>query len=115
MIEAAIDGRIELVVADPVLDELARVLTAKFGFAPERVREIRTLLIELAGPPVATPANTPEAITGDPDDDVILACGAEADVQIIVSGDRRHLLPVGEHREMRIIAPQALLAELAGE
>jgi len=115
VIEAAIDGRIELVVADPVLDELARVLTLKFGFAPERVREIRTLLIDLAGTPVATPANTPEAITGDPDDDVILACGAEADVQIIVSGDRRHLLPVGEHRGMRIIAPQALLAELAGE
>ncbi|HEX3520458.1 MAG TPA: putative toxin-antitoxin system toxin component, PIN family [Solirubrobacteraceae bacterium] len=114
VIEAAIDGRLELVVADPVLDELVRVLTLKFGFEPERVREIRTLLIDLAGTPAATPANAPEEITGDPDDDVILACAAEAQAQIIVSGDRRHLLPVGEYRGIRIIAPQALLAELAG-
>jgi predicted nucleic acid-binding protein len=111
VIEAAIDGRIELVVVDPVLDELARVLTLKFGFDPERLREIRVLLIDLAGTPTATPAKTPEAITGDPDDDVILACGAEAEVQLIVSGDRRHLLPVGEYRGIRIITPQALLAE----
>lgn len=115
VIESAIDCRIELVVADPVLDELERVLTLKFGFEPERVREIKTLLIDLADTPVATPANTPEAVTGDPDDDVILASGVEAEVQIIVSGDRRHLLPVGEYRGIRIIAPQALLAELAGE
>jgi predicted nucleic acid-binding protein len=112
VIEAAIDGRFELVLADPVLDELVRVLTSKFRFEPERVREIRTLLIDLAGTLATTPANTPEAITGDPDDDVILACGVEADVQIIASGDRRHLLPVGEYRGIRILAPQALLAEL---
>jgi uncharacterized protein len=115
VIEAAIDGRLELVVADPVLDELVRVLDLKFGFAPERVREIRTLLIDLAGTPAAAPANTPEAITGDPDDDVILACGVEAEVQIIASGDRRHLLPVGVYSGIRILAPQAVLAELAGE
>lgn len=115
VIEAAIDGRIKLVVANPVLGELERVLTVKLRFEHERVHEIRLLLIDLAGAVAATPSKTPEAITGDPDDDVVLACGVEAGVQIIVSGDRRHLLPVGEYRGIRIIAPQALLAELAGE
>jgi uncharacterized protein len=114
VIEAAIDGRIELVLADPVLGELERVLTLKLGFEPERVREIRALLIDLASARVDTPAKTPEAITGDPDDDVILACGVQGGVHIIVSGDRRHLLPVREYRGIRIIAPQTLLAELAG-
>jgi uncharacterized protein len=113
VIEAAIDGRIELVLADPVLGELERVLTLKLGFEPEPVREIRALLIDLARTRVDPPAKTPEAITGDPDDDVILACGVQASVHIIVSGDRRHLLPVREHRGTRIIAPQTLLAELA--
>jgi uncharacterized protein len=115
VIEAAIDGRIELVLADPVLDELERVLTLKLGFDPHRVREIRTLLIELASARVDTPAKPPEAVTGDPDDDVILACGMEANAHIIVSGDRRHLLPVGEYHGVRIIAPQTLLAELSRE
>ncbi len=115
VIEAAIDGRIELVLADPVLGELERVLTLKLDFEPQRVREISTLLIDLASVRVGTPAKTPEAITGDPDDDVILACGVEAGVHIIVSGDRRHLLPVGEYHGVRIIAPQTLLAELCRE
>lgn len=115
VIEAAIDGRIDLVLADPVLGELERVLTVKLGVEPERVRELRTLLIDLASKRVDVPMQAPEAITGDPDDDVILACAVVAGVELVVSGDRRHLLPVGEHRGVRIVTPQALLAELAGE
>ncbi len=115
VIEAAIDGRIELVLADPVLGELERVLTVKLGFEPERVREIVSLLIDLADERIEAPAQSSEAITGDRDDDVVLACAVAAGVHVLISGDRRHLLPVGEHRGVRIVAPQALLAELAGE
>jgi uncharacterized protein len=113
VIDAAIDGRVELVLADPVLDELARVLSVKLGFEPTRVREIDAFLTDLAHERVATPASLPEAITGDPDDDVVLACAVAAEVEVLVSGDRRHMLPVGEHRGVRILTPQALLAELA--
>ena len=113
VVEAAIDGRIELVLADPVLDELDRILTAKLGFAAERVSEIATLLRELSSMCVAAPTTVPEQITGDPDDDVILACAVKATVQILASGDRKHLLPIAEHRGVRILTPQALLAELA--
>jgi putative PIN family toxin of toxin-antitoxin system len=114
VIEASIDGRIELVLADPVVDELQRVLTRKLGFESERVRDITALLIDISVARIDAPTQPVEAITGDPEDDVVLACGVNADVQIIVSGDRRHMLPVREHRGIRIISPQALLAELAG-
>lgn len=113
VIEAAIDGRIELVLADPVLDELDRILTMKLGFEAERLHDVITLLGELASVRIGEPRTAPEPITGDPDDDLILACSVHAGVQILVSGDRKHLLPVGEHRGVRIITPQALLAELA--
>ena len=112
VVEAAIEGRIALVLADPVLDELERVLTTKLGFAVERVRDIGILLEELATERVSAPTTAPEPITGDPDDDLILACAVDADARIVVSGDRGHLLPIGEHRGVRIITPQALLAEL---
>jgi putative PIN family toxin of toxin-antitoxin system len=115
IIEAAIDGRIKLILADPVLDELERVLTVKLGFEPGRVREIKTFLIDLASERISAPTQPPEPLTGDPDDDVILACAVAAGAEVLVSGDRRHLLPVGEHRGVRIIAPPALLAELASE
>ncbi len=113
VIEAAIDHRIELVLADPVLDELVRVLSVKLAFEPERVRDVTTLLSELACARVAAPATAPEPITGDPDDDLILACAVQANVHVVVSGDRKHLLPVGEYRGVRIVTAQTLLAELA--
>jgi uncharacterized protein len=115
VIEAAIDGRIELVLAAPVIDELERVLTVKLGFEPQRLRDIVTLLTDISVARVDAPTQPVEAVTGDPDDDVVLACGVSAGVQIIVSGDRRHMLPIREHRGIRIVSPQALLAELAGE
>jgi uncharacterized protein len=115
VIDAAIDGRIQLVLAEPVLDELARVLSVKLGFERSRVQEIDKFLTDLADERIATPAHPPEAVTGDRDDDVVLACAIAARVGVLVSGDRRHLLPVGEHHGVRIITPQALLAELAGE
>lgn len=113
VIEAAIDGRVELVLADPVLDELERVLTVKLGLEPQRVSEIVAFLDGLACARVGVSAGAPEPVSGDADDDVILACGGDARVQTIVSGDRKHLLPLVEYRGIRILTPQALLAELA--
>lgn len=113
VIEAAIDGRIDLVLADPVIDELERVLALKLGFEPERLRDVTSLLTNISVGRVGPPAQPVEAITGDPDDDVVLACGLSAGIDVIVSGDRRHMLPVREHRGIRVVSPQALLAELA--
>jgi predicted nucleic acid-binding protein len=92
--------------------ELERILTGKFGFEAKRWQAVERLLVDLAVELVAAPAGQPEAISGDPDDDLILAGAVDAEVDVLVSGDRRHLLPIGEHRGVRIITPQGLLAEL---
>jgi predicted nucleic acid-binding protein len=115
LLEEAIDARLELVLFEPVLAELERVLTEKLGFEPERWSDVSALLGELAVESVEGPAEVPEAVTGDPDDDLILACAIAAEVEVLVSGDRKHLLPVGERGGVRILTPQALLAELRGE
>jgi uncharacterized protein len=115
LIEEAIDGRLELVLADPVLVELERVLRTKLGFERERVRAIRQFLVGLAATRMSAPSEPPQAVSGDPDDDVILACAVAAGADVLVSGDRRHLLPLGVHRNVRIITPQTLLAELAAD
>jgi predicted nucleic acid-binding protein len=103
---------LELVLCRPVMVELERILTEKLGFEPQRWRGVEGLLIDLAAELVPAPEASPEAVTGDPDDDLILACAVQAGVDALVSGDRRHLLPIGEHRGVRVITPQALLAEL---
>ncbi len=98
----------------PVMVELKRILTGKLGFELDRWGEVEELLLAVATELVA-PDTQPEAVTGDPDDDLILACAIQARVDVLVSGDRRHLLPVGERRGVRVITPQALLAELRRE
>jgi len=114
VLEEAIDGRLEFVLLSPAMVELERVLTGKLGFEPERWRGVEDLLVSLAADLAPAPSSPPEALTSDPADDLILACAIQAKVEVLVSGDRRHLLPVGEHRGVRIITPPALLAELRG-
>jgi len=112
VLEYAVDGKLELVLAEPVLEELQRTLLAKLSFEPERWREVESLLLDVAIESVASPGSEPASLTGDPDDDLILACAIEARVDVLVSGDRRHLLPLGSHEGVRILTPQALLADL---
>lgn len=95
--------------------EPGRFITEKIGFETKRWREVEELLRGLAVESAAAPTTDPEAVTDDPADDLILACAIAAEVEALVSGDRKHLLPVGERGGVRILTPQALLAELRGE
>ena len=115
MLEEAIDARLELVLFEPALAELERVLIEKLGFEPQRWSEAEALLGEMAVESVGAPAGTLEAMTGDPDEDLILACAIAAEVEVLVSGDRKHLLPGRRAGGVRTLTPQALLAELRGE
>jgi uncharacterized protein len=112
IVEEAIDGRLEMVLPEPVMEELERILVEKLAFSLERWREVEVLLADLAVKSVPVPGGTIEPVTSDPDDNLILACAVHADIEVLVSGDRKHLLPLGTHRGVRIITPQALLAEL---
>jgi predicted nucleic acid-binding protein len=103
------------VLFEPVASELERVLVEKLSFEPSRWLEVDTLLRELAVEAVPAPSDASQSVTGDPDDDVVLACAVNARVEVLASGDRKHLLPVGEHSGVRILTPQALLAELREE
>lgn len=94
-----------------VLEELERTLSRKFRWHDQQVHAARRMFAPYcpADPPCSSHV---AAITGDPDDDRVLAWAVEAGVDLIVTGDRKHLLPLGEHCGVRLLTPQALLAEL---
>jgi uncharacterized protein len=52
-------------------------------------------------------------ISPDPDDDMVLECAVAAEVDCLVTGDKKHLLPLGEVRGVTIITPARFLAMLA--
>lgn len=49
------------------------------------------------------PASVPRVVLGDVDDDQVIAAAVAARADLIVSGDRKHLLPLGSHQGIDII------------
>lgn len=106
----ALAGRFELVTSRPLLAELGRVLTDKFGWEPGPSEEAVAQMVR-AGT-IVEPSEAIEEITADPADNRVLEAAAEAVADVIVSGDR-HLLRLGESwRAIRITSPGRFLAEL---
>ena len=55
------------------------------------------------------PTTVPRAAVGDADDDQVIPAAVAARADLIVSGDRKHLLPLRSHQGIDIIdAPEAL-------
>jgi putative PIN family toxin of toxin-antitoxin system len=90
LLEAAIDGRVELVTSQHLLDELAAALAyPKFA---QRIAQHGTTIAQLVDRYAALVALAPEAsispaVAADPDDDAVLACALAARADLVVSGD----------------------------
>lgn len=104
--EMARAGRIQLVVSTPILAELASILSGKFSWADEDVREALMAVGRHAD------LVKPEArlrVLDDDADNRILECAVEGRADWIVSGDR-HLLDLKEFRGIRIIGVSGFLS-----
>jgi len=55
------------------------------------------------------PIERAEGATPDPGDEMILECGVAAEAQLIVTGDKKHLLPLKRYREIDIVTPVEFL------
>ena len=51
-------------------------------------------------------------IPGGHSDNRVLECAVAANADYLVTGDRRHLLPIGEHGEMGILNAPRFLSSL---
>jgi uncharacterized protein len=51
-----------------------------------------------------TITNTLKVVTADPDDDKVVECAVVGGASHIVTGDRRHLLPLGSYQEILIVS-----------
>ena len=105
----AIEGDITLIASPPLLAELARVLSVKFGWQDDYVRAALAQLVRIGE--IVEPVDRIRVIVDDPDDDRVLEAAQAAGAGFIVSGDR-HLLGLGRWAEIVILAPAEFLAAL---
>ena len=107
----ALEGQIELVTSRPLLVELGRVLTEKFGWLPDRAEEAVAQLIRVAE--IVEPGETIADIEADPADNRVLEAAAEGGVDAIVSGDH-HLHALQSWRGTVVQSPAAFLERFVG-
>jgi predicted nucleic acid-binding protein len=61
------------------------------------------------------PTETLDVIKADPPDNRILECATTAKSDFIVSGDVRHMLPLGEYQGIPIVKVAAFMETLQGQ
>ena len=106
------EGAFSLVLSTYILEETATVLVrpknlGRYGYTGDEVgRFCRTLVAvaELAG-------ELPDldAVPNDPKDNPIVATAIAGKADYLVTGDRTHLLPLGEYQGVRMVSPREFL------
>ena len=110
VLELALRGRFEFYLSRFILEEVAGVLMRKFGWDEERTAQA-VLVIENAAT-VVEPPRPEEMIEDDHADNRVLECAVAAGADYLVTGDRQHLLPIGEHQGASIVNAPRFLSEL---
>lgn len=99
---------VEGVTCEEILEELVEKLQAKLHFSDSQATDtIADLLTFLR---LVTLTNTLKVIPADPDDDKVLECAVIGNAAYIVTGDRRHLLPLRNYQGVAIVSATEFLA-----
>jgi uncharacterized protein len=106
------EKRVSLFTSIRLLAELTDILVRpkferKLAASGLTIEQIVDRYAELAA--VVQPAAIAPTVLDDPDDDQVLACAVAARADLIVSGDRRHLLPLSSFEGMPIVSPAEAL------
>jgi uncharacterized protein len=112
LVDAAQAGAVHFVTSPPLLAELARVLSrSKFAGRMQRTGVTAdALLAAYAGiAEVVVPADIPNTVFTDPDDDAVLAAALGGNAALIVSGDS-DLLNLKRFRDIPILTITQVLA-----
>ncbi len=95
-------GAAELHTSEFILDEVERLLREKFGWEDDRVARAVAQVRRISAS-VHEPAEQVDVIEDDPTDNRILECALAARAEFLVTGDKKHLLPLGSFRSVSIV------------
>lgn len=110
ILELARAGEIQLVTSKVILLELAKKLHFKFGWMQDEVEEVISGIGAFAQ--VVDPGKKIRKIKADPADNRVLEAALEAQVEFIISGDKRHILPLKKFKDVVIMSPSEFLKEV---
>lgn len=106
LLEAWRDGKYILVTSPHILAEVNDVflrpkIQSAFGFTDEDAQNVmKTLSIQAY---VTAGTAVSPIVSPDPDDNMFIACAIEGSASHIVTGDKHHLLPIGEYKGIAVV------------
>lgn len=109
-LELARQGKIELYTSRAILLELTGKLRTKFDWHENSICEVLVGISQFAF--IVTPRIHVDVINQDPTDNIILEAAQEGKVDYIVSGDKKHILPLKTFKHSKILAPADFLKEI---
>ncbi len=104
-LERIVAGRDDLVISQPIIEELLGILSRKFSRDAEELAHVAVLLS--ATGTLVTPRQRLRVVADEPDNR-ILECAVAGHAGVIVTGDKA-LLELGEHDGVKIISLRAYL------
>ena len=100
-INLARNGEIESVTCTEILSEFQQKLIQKFHYP---VADAQGVIDEIVGfSRIVVIANTLQVVEADPKDDMIVECGVVGKASHIITGDRKHLLPMRRYQNIDIV------------
>ena len=99
-------NRVQSLLSNALIDQVHRSLL-KLGYSEEDAALARAEIRELSE--IVEPAIRLAVITAKESDNRVLECAVEGRADVIVTGDRKHLLPLGSHDGIPIVAPADFL------
>lgn len=115
LLTAAVEGGVALFSSQVLLAELTQTLAypkfanrlSAFGTTFEALVAHYAALVDLV-----TPTEVHRVVFDDADDDHVIAAAVTARAELIVTGDRKHLLPIGAHQGVAIVTVREALERI---
>jgi putative PIN family toxin of toxin-antitoxin system len=105
-------GLVDLILSPPILEELRKVLVAKFRHSEAQADEALAVIHQ-----TATVVDIPgrlQVVKDDPEDDKFLETAQAGGARYVVSGDQ-HLLAIGTYAGIPVVSARAFLDILGRE
>ena len=104
-LERIVTGQDDLIISQPIIDELLGILSRKFSRDAEELAHVAVFLSEVGT--LVKPRQRLRVVADEPDNR-ILECAVAGHAEAIVTGDKA-LLELGEHDGVKIISLRAYL------
>ena len=102
----------ELIISEPLLTEVSRVLSAKFGADAEMIESVIRILKQ--DTIFSQPLDLPDVTIRDRDDLLILASALAGRAEVLITGDKE-LLSLGSIYNLEIISPRQFWEKIVGQ